>query len=293
MMKTNSIQLNQVLYKAKELFFDDNQRRYLGLSGVLPDFLIVGAQKAGTTSLYYYLKQHPQIMGASQNEVHFFDYKFHKGLLLYKSYFPTQREIYQKQEKLEKKVLTGETSPYYLFHPLVPKRIATLLPEVKIIIILRNPVARTYSHYQHEVRKGRETLTFEEALKQEKNRLKGEVDKIMSKENYYSYNHACFAYIERSKYIEQIKKYCELLKQENLLILSSEEFFYNPQEVYNEVLKFLGLDSFSIMDKNPKNVGSYNKTAIPLENKLREYYQPYNQQLYDYLQKDFGWSSNG
>lgn len=287
-METQKSQLDKVPYWVRSIV-DDNQRRYAGLTRVLPDFLIVGAQKAGTTSLYHYLKQHPQIVSASHKEVHFFDYNFHKGSLLYKSYFPRELEIEQRKAQLNKKVITGETSPYYLFHPLAPYRIAKLLPEVKIIILLRDPAVRTYSHYQHEVRKGRESLAFEEALEQEEKRLQGEVEKIVSNRKYCSYNHTCFSYVSRSLYLAQVKVYYKLFKQDNILILSSENFFSNTQQVYEKILDFLGLETASLGNKKAKNVGIYNKSAIPLEKQLRAYFQPHNQKLYEYLQRDFNW----
>lgn len=272
--------LHKINYSLQKNIIDDNQRRYLGLSRVLPDFLIVGAQKAGTTSLYHYLKQHPQVIPASQNEVHFFDYKFHKGQLLYRSYFPTLTEIQEKQKVLNKKIITGETSPSYLFNPLVAHRIAQLIPNIKIIILLRDPVARTYSHYQHEVRKGREKSTFEAVIKQEKPRLQRKV---------YTYQTCCRAYLARSLYIRQIKAYFQLFKKEDILIISSENFFSNVQYVYNKVLAFLEIEPFEIINKKPQNSGVYNKKNIPLKEELRDYFSLYNDELCQYLGRDFNW----
>jgi hypothetical protein len=288
-MLDSTTRLKDFANKAKNIFIISNQRRYQGLSRVLPSFLIVGAQKAGTTSLYYYLQQHPQILAASSTEVHYFDYKFHQGTWVYQSYFPTQQEIEEKQEQLNQKVITGESSPYYLFHPCVPRRITRLLPDIKIIILLRDPVARTYSHYQHQVRKGRESLSFADAIRQESNRLQGEREKLLKFEKYCSYNHAHFSYVARSLYLNQIQAYYQHFKPENILILASEAFFADPQASYSKVIDFLGLNPFSITDKTPKNVGQYRQKSIPLEAELRRYYYPHNQQLYDYLQRDFGW----
>ncbi|MEC4805646.1 MAG: sulfotransferase [Jaaginema sp. PMC 1079.18] len=272
--------ISQIPNTLKQFIIDDNYRRYLGSSRVLPNFLIVGAQKAGTTSLYAYLKQHPQVLPAQQNEVHFFDYKFNKGELLYRSYFPTIAEIEYQQNRLNQKIITGETSPSYLFNPLVASRIAKLLPTVKIIILLRDPVTRSYSHYQHEVRKGRENLTFAAAIAKEEERVQGK---------YHSYFHACYAYQARGLYLNQIKTYLDFFKPENILILSSENFFQNPQQVYNSVLSFLELAPFTLINQTPKNVGTYNKKCIPLEKQLRTYFQPHNCKLYQYLNRNFGW----
>ncbi|VEP14170.1 Sulfotransferase [Hyella patelloides LEGE 07179] len=270
----------------KQLLFEENIRRYQGLFRVLPDFMIVGAQKAGTTSLFHYLKQHPQIIDSNPSEVHFFDYKYQKGLLLYKSYFPTKIEIEQQQNNLNRKVITGETSPSYLFYPFVAKRIAKTLPKIKIIILLREPIARAYSHYQHEVRKGRETLSFVKAISREKN---GEVIRKYQSGKYSNYQYACRSYMARSRYIEQVKDYYQLFNPENILVLSSEEFFSHTQITYDKVINFLGLKPYTITDKKARNVGCYKKNIIPLEEDLRSYYQPYNQQLFEFLQQDFSW----
>ena len=120
----------------------------------LPDFLLLGAQKAGSTSLYVHLMQHPQIIGVARKELHFFDYKSALGSWWYRTNFPTKAEMAQRSAALGKPVLTGEASPYYLFHPHAARRIARLLPDVKLIALLRNPVDRAFSHYHHEVRGG-------------------------------------------------------------------------------------------------------------------------------------------
>ena len=120
--------------------------------GKLPDFIIIGCQRGGTTSLYNYITSHPDVEPASQKELHFFDYNFDKGLDWYKDQFPDNK-------------ITGETSPYYIIHPHAPRRIAQAKPDVKILILLRNPGDRAYSHYNLEVKIGHEKLSFEDAIK--------------------------------------------------------------------------------------------------------------------------------
>src|SRR5436189_26280 len=119
----------------------------------LPDFLILGAQKAGTTALYAYLRWHPQVTGPSFKEVSFFDRHYARGERWYRAHLPVRR-----------RAVVGEASPSYLFHPLAPERVARMLPEARLIALLRNPVDRAFSHYQHEVALGREQLSFEDAL---------------------------------------------------------------------------------------------------------------------------------
>src|SRR5579872_7315495 len=126
------------------------------------------------------MSYHPKIQFSKIKELHFFDIDFNKGIEWYRSNFPD--EII----KHDKGLITGEATPYYIFHPLVPKRIFEFAPKIKLIILLRNPVDRAYSHYHHEVNLSVEKLSFEEALKAESGRLEGELDKIKSDETYYS-----------------------------------------------------------------------------------------------------------
>src|SRR5947209_1159841 len=137
----------------------------------LPDFLIIGAQKAGTTSLYRYLAAHPDIVASTRKEVHFFDINFWRGEWWYRSLFPLRRRLQRRPPLRNRPAITGEASPYYLFHPFAPERAAQLLPDAKLIVLLRDPVERAWSHYRHEVANGRETMTFPDALAAEPARL--------------------------------------------------------------------------------------------------------------------------
>src|SRR5439155_3447898 len=146
---------------------------------MLPDYLIIGAQRAGTTSLYLYLTQHPCVAPVVIGKgVHYFDVDFAKGPGWYRGHFPVAARRYLSRVGRDRPLITGEGSPYYLFHPLVPERVAALLPEARLIALLRDPVERAYSHYQHFVERGIETLTFEQALEAEPERLKGEVERL-------------------------------------------------------------------------------------------------------------------
>ena len=127
---------------------------------LLPDFLIIGTQRGGTTSLYHYLQAHPCIRPASTKEVHFFDTKFHKGLAWYRGHFPTRIEQSSVNRLHGHSLMTGEATALYLFHPHAPKRVAKALPFVKLIVLLRNPVDRALSHYYHAIKHGYETLSF-------------------------------------------------------------------------------------------------------------------------------------
>jgi hypothetical protein len=142
-----------------------------------PSIIIIGAQKSGTSSLFYYLGQHPQIIPSYKKEVHFFDGglnpnvdNFNKGEPWYRSHFPLKRNTINNQKAFE-------ASPLYLFNPLSPQRIYELIPEVRLIAVLRNPVERAISHYFHEKWAGREPFPIMKALQSEEKRLSPVINK--------------------------------------------------------------------------------------------------------------------
>src|SRR5215471_396843 len=150
---------------------------YRGMSSsmrVMPDFLIIGGQRCGTASLYYYLTEQHGIISAATKEVHFFDDFYTRGLDWYRAQFATVTYKYYIESVLRHPFITGEASPYYIFHPHAPRRIAQVLPHVKIIALLRNPIDRAYSQHWLEVKGKYETLPFEEAIKREPERIAGE-----------------------------------------------------------------------------------------------------------------------
>jgi hypothetical protein len=129
---------------------------------VLPDFIIIGGQRCGTTALFNLLGQHPCVETSHPKEVHYFDLQYARPLNWYRQHFPTMMSMRARALR-GRRVVSGEPSPYYLFHPRVPERLHDL-PGTRLIALLRNPVDRAYSHYQHEVRLGVETLPFEDAI---------------------------------------------------------------------------------------------------------------------------------
>ena len=259
---------------------------------VLPDFLIVGAQKCGTSSLYRNLVKHPSVIPAFVKEVHFFDNSrnFQRGVGWYKAHFPFLLYKYYSTHICKNDFLTGEASPFYMFHPHAPKRISELLPGVKIIIILRNPVDRAYSHYHHEVKREREILSFEDAIKMEGERLQGEFDKIIKDENYTSLNYNCYAYLLRGIYVDQLKRVYNYFNKSQVLILKSEDFFKDSQAAIEKVLQFLGLPGWQPKNFKKANVGSYPKMNSATRNWLLNYFEPHNHKLYEYLGINFSWN---
>lgn len=258
---------------------------------VLPDFLIIGAAKCGTTSLYDYLVQHPNILPQYDNrkEINYFDRKLKKGLNWYKGHFPLQSEMRQAQARVGGPVLAGEATTSYLFHPHAPRFARELMPGAKIIALLRNPVERAYSQYHHEFRKGRENLPFEEAIAMEPRRLQGEYEKILEDKFYYSSKRHDHSYLQRGRYCEQLARWLQFFPREQLLILKSEDLFQDPALLYEKVLDFLGLPPCDNVRFEKMNPGAYTELNPELRNRLESYFRPENEKLYKLLDVNLGW----
>jgi len=244
-----------------------------------PDFIIIGAQKCGTTSLYQYLIQHPQVAPAREKEVHFFDLHFDKGVDWYRQQFP----------RLGEDQITGEASPYYIFHPLVPKRIYQLFPDVKLIVLLRNPIDRTISHYYHEVRLGYERLGLAEAIAAESIRLEGEVEKMLATSSYYSFNHQHYTYLSRGIYVDQLRYWMGLFPKEQFLILNSEELYTQPGLMLKQVLDFLQLPHYQLSEYGKFNSADYPGVDEDIRQQLKAYFLGHNRRLEEYLGVEFNW----
>lgn len=256
---------------------------------MLPHFIIIGAQKAGTTSLYKYLSKHPSIIAPEKKEVHFYDDNFTKGLKWYRRHFPTVIEKFYYYYLKKAPLLTGESTPYYLFHPWAPQRIAKTIPNVKIIALLRNPVDRAYSHYQHNLRREREPLSFEDAIAKEQERLAGEKNKMLDNDLYYSFPHKHYSYLSRGIYVNQLKVWMDLFSPHQFLIIISEHFYANTSEVFLQTLKFLDLPSWEPETYHIYNTTPYKNVSKTTRKKLIDYYRPYNEKLYDTLDLNLSW----
>lgn len=257
----------------------------------LPDFVIVGAAKAGTTSLFALLAQHPQILASSKKEVHFFDNNYSRGESWYRSHFPTMMEKVW-QARLGYPVLSGEASPYYMFHPHAPRRMAEMIPDAKLIVLLRDPVERAYSHHAHNVRKKEEALAFEDAIAQEASRINGERERMLADETYYSQRYRLYSYARRGVYIDQVKHLHTYFPREQVLVINSESFFERPQDTLYGIYAFLGIKPAILKDLAPRNVGKYDSAPEHIDAQLCNYFREHNEALYNYLGVDYGWKSN-
>lgn len=264
------------------------QSIFKGPGGTLPDFLIIGAQKCGTTTLYDLLVTHPDVHPAYQKEVHYFDRFYNKGLIWYRANMPRRRARRTAMRK-GKPFLTGEAAPSYIYHPLAAERAHPLLPDAKLIVLLRNPVDRAFSHYHKEVGREDETLSFEEALAQEGRRLEGKLEKVVQTGK-HSHNWWHYSYKNRGHYAEQLERWFRLYPRENFLILKTEDMAADTPATVNEVCRFLGIEENRIHNFSRSNVGEHGNEMNPdTRRQLEEYFRPHNQRLYELIGRDMGW----
>jgi hypothetical protein len=257
----------------------------------LPDYLIIGAKKGGTSSLTNWLLQHPDHLRMFPRfqplkSPHFFDINFSRGEAWYRGHFPTQRA----RERHPGSVL-GEASPYYMFHPAAAARARSVVPDAKVIAVLRNPVSRAYSNYWDRVAAGTETLpTFEEALAAEAERLAGvDHDRLANDPAYYSLAHDQFTYLARGRYLEHLQTWLDTYPSEQVLVLRAEDMYSDPVGVFKTVQGFLGLRVWPHVNTKTYNERSKPPLDARTRDRLAEYYRPYNEALYERLGRDMGW----
>lgn len=255
----------------------------------LPDFIIIGTQRGGTTSLYNYMLTHPNILPSFKKEVHFFDNNFHRGKRWYKAFFPISFIKKIKKFLQKRDFITGEASPDYIFNPYAAERTNSLLPNVKIIVLLRNPVNRAYSHYYMNVTNGYETLSFEEVIDKAQKICMVDIERLMSSKIKNILFYPRYSYLSRGIYIEQIKKWQEYFPKDQILILESEDFFKNTQAALIEVFDFLNLPRYKIKDNRVYHLQNNPKMNETTRKFLIEYFKPYNKQLYEHFGRKFNW----
>ena len=249
-----------------------------------PDFLILGAQRGGTTSLFRYLERHPDIVGSTRKEIHYFDYQFGRGDRWYRGHFPLA-----SCRRHRPALLTGEATPYYLACPQAPRRAASKVPRARLIALLRNPVDRAWSHYRMARGQKKETLSFEDALRAEPDRLRGEYEKLVADDGYYSAAYHRQSYLERGVYLPQIQRWLEHYPRAQLLLLVSEDFYRDPGEVCTQVCRFLGLPEWQPGDFARFNAQSEKPMPADTRARLEDHFRPHNAALAQLLGRELPW----
>lgn len=275
--------LTNIYRKIRYNFFN---RHAYGISAplrVLPDFIVIGFGKAGTTTLYHYLGEHPCIMKSSHDHLGFFDSNFELGLNFYKSFFPTQ-STKNKILKKYKKFSTYDVTASYVKNPLCAKRIFETLPRIKLIIICRNPVDVAYSYFNNYFALSTK-LSFEEAIK---NEIKIHEDEIKKSKN-YPMNLLEKSFLARGIYSEQLKTWHELFPKDQLLFIKTEDLEKDPIKTFNEVFDFLNLPKFTIKNFEKQNVGKYTPMKEETRKFLINFYKPHIKEFQKLINNKFGW----
>lgn len=222
------------------------------MNQVGPTFLVLGAQKAGTNSLLHAMAWHPQVWVAGQ-ELHYFDLNLERGADWYRSCFAPGAD----------RPCRGESSPYYLFHPAAPERVKQFNPELRLLVILRDPVERAIAHYHHARRLGFESLPIQEALAAEPARLRGEAVRLRRHPESRSFAHQHHSYLSRGLYLDQLANWLGSFPREQFLVIESGDLYRRPREILSTCWSFLGLPPFEAQRDLPHlNAGYYSEQAL-------------------------------
>ncbi|QLQ09794.1 MAG: sulfotransferase [Nocardioidaceae bacterium] len=260
-----------------------------------PDYLIIGAKRGGTTSMYNYLRMHPGVLGmfpqprASKSSDYFFGGAV-KGSRWYTSHFHTTRFLARTADKLGYAPVTGEASPYYIWDPRIAALAYQANPDVRAIMLIRDPVERAFSHWQERVQNGVEPLDFAAALAAEPARTSGELERMLREPGYHSTAHDWYTYRARGIYQPQLENWLSGFPAEQLLVLRSEDMYADVQGTVDRAVKFLGLPEFEL--PTTKTFNASRRPEMPGEptQELASFYASHNAELERFLGTALDWT---
>jgi hypothetical protein len=278
--------LKRALLQAIELSYVGRAygKTVAGKAGRLPDFLIFGAQRSGTTNLYDLLVRHPSVNAASHKEIHFFDLHYRRGERWYRGNFPSQRS-----DSTGGVLVCGEATPTYIAYEAVPVRVRELVPEVKLIVLLREPVARSVSHYHHFRRLGNEQRSFEEAIAWEYGYLTSGGPPLLLDSPERGSDPL---YLSLSAYAPQLERWFATFPREQIFIAAAEELFENRDALLADLGRFLELRSPFPPETVPPKQFPYPEVADETRRSLTDLFAPYNRELESLLGRRFPWSGD-
>ena len=255
-----------------------------------PGFILIGAQRCGTTSLFRALTAHPQLMPPTFHKgVNYFDLNYYRGAQWYRAHFPVA-EIAWRRAGRQGPPVAFEASGYYLYHPQAMERLGRDMPAVKLVAMLRDPVERAFSAHKHELARGYEQESFGRALELEDGRLAGEVDRMRADPAYESFAHRHHSYRHRGQYAEQLERVYEFFPRAQVHVIDSAAYFSQPAREYQRLLAFLGLRPFE-----PGFAAANARPGPPMDagcrRMLEEHFRPHDQRLADLLGRQPGWVS--
>tara|TARA_B110000014_G_C20119440_1_gene592533 strand:+ start:2255 stop:3097 length:843 start_codon:yes stop_codon:yes gene_type:complete len=250
-------------------------------SRVLPDFIITGTVRSGSTSLYYNICEHPSVLEAAYDEIGYFDSNYHLGENWYRSMFPKLKTM-NKIKNNTGYAITGEDTPFYFWKKEVVDRIYDILPDIKLIGIFRNPVDRAYSNYNLGVRMNTEQLGFGEAIDEEicfmeDHSFRDTIDRKRS-------------YISKGIYAEQIKLWLDVFPKEQIHIISTEEMQKQPQDTLGKIFRFLDIPEYAIKYPQKQKIAKYEEMEPSIRKRLLEFYKPHNEKFFQVIKQQFEWN---
>ncbi len=276
-MKTVNKKIHNIYQK---FYYQLLKRHFFAITGpwrVLPNLIVIGAVRSGTTSLFHYFNEHPCMTSSSYDELGFFDSNFELGLNWYKSHFPTK---FHKQKIISKfkKFYTYDVTPFYIWNENAAKRILDTLPNTKLIALLRNPIDRAYSNYQLSVRDD-EKQSFEEVIKKEMKQGKNFKTKAYGLQNY----------LARGIYVNQLEKWYKLFPKKNILVISTDELKKDPENTLNSMFQFLDIPKYKVKNLKKHNKENYKSMNNETRKFLVDFFKEDNKKLFKLIGKKFDW----
>ena len=271
------------------IYYQLIQRHIFAITGfirVIPDFLVIGAKRCGTTSLYQHLPEHPCISKSPHDNMGFFNDNFHLGVNWYKSFFPTTFT----RNKIKSKFgdfLAFDVTTKYMEEESTANNVYQTKPNMKIIIILRNPVDRAYSQYHLSVRQTAERRSFEDVVEENMNRLNKESHEHYEIKPKFSVKED--NYLKKGLYALQLRYWLKIFPRENILIVSTEEFESNQQIIYNKIFEFLNISKFEVKNTKKMEKGNYPPMKSETRNLLLDYFRSHNHELFELINIKFDW----
>ena len=273
------------------IYYQLIQRHIFAITGfirVIPDFLVIGAKRCGTTSLYQHLSEHPCISRSPRDNIGFFNENYHLGINWYKSLFPTI--FYKKKmESKNKHCLFFDVTSTYMEEELTAKNVYEVNPNQKIIVILRNPVDRAYSHYHVNVKEKSEKRSFEDAVFEEMNRIKSERIIQNKNKNLRVFTPNNIHYLKKGFYALQLKSWFKIFPREQILVLSTEEFQEDQNLIYKKIFDFLNIPNMKIKSTEKMEKGNYTHMKHDTRNLLLDYFRQCNHELFELINSEFDW----
>lgn len=242
----------------------------------LPDFAVIGAQKCGTTTIFEHLEHHPSVRGSMVKETRHFDLQPDRPISTYRAHFPIAG----------RGRITGEGTPEYLYFPWVAEALRGAAPDIKMIVALRDPVARAYSQWQMETSRGHEHLDFGAALDAEPRRLAAGPGEPSSPA---ASRWSRWGYATRGHYAEQLEHWFSVFPAEQFLVLFTEELAASPTTTWARIFDFLSLDPIRVEAERRLNTGNYTPMQPAIRHQLELYFEPHNSRLRRLLGRELWW----